>query len=160
MTPIRDAVPGDVELDALTRLWFDGWQDAHAAIVPAELRRRRTLKTFRERLAAAIGDIRVAGPPGAPRGFTMLKGDEVYQFFVSAAARGTGLAATLMADAEARLAARGFSATWLTCAVGNDRAARFYEKCGWKRAATVDETLDTPEGPFILTVWRYEKSLR
>jgi len=148
------------EIDQLARLWFDGWQDAHAAIVPAELKRLRTLDSFRDRLRAALHDVRVAGAPGSPIGFHMLKDDELYQLYVSAAARGTGVAAALIADAESRLAANGFDAAWLTCAIGNDRAARFYEKCGWHRAATIVSPLETTEGTFALDVWRYEKPLR
>jgi uncharacterized protein (DUF924 family) len=89
----------------------------------------------------------------------MLKGDELYQLFVSAQGRGSGVAAALIADAEARLAARGVEPAWLTCAIGNDRAARFYEKCGWQRTGTVTEELDTPEGTLRLDVWRFEKRL-
>src|SRR6185295_12224637 len=115
------------ELDALTTLWHDGWQDAHAAIVPAELALQRTLDSFRRRLTAALADLRVAGPLGAPLGFHQLKGDELYQLYVAAAARGTGVAAALIRDAEAQLAARGYATAWLACAIGNHRAARFYE---------------------------------
>jgi hypothetical protein len=42
--------------------------------------------------------------------------------------------------------------------VGNERAARFYEKRGWSRG-TLTSQLDTPEGVFPLDVWRYEKPL-
>ena len=42
---------------------------------------------------------------------------------------------------------------------GNDRAARFYEKCGWHRAGNMVNYADTLEGPFPLEVWHYEKSL-
>jgi GNAT superfamily N-acetyltransferase len=89
----------------------------------------------------------------------MLKGDELYQLYVSAQARGTGVAAALIADAEARLRAGGVQTAWLGCAIGNDRAARFYEKSGWHRAGTVVERLETSSGEFPLEVWRYEKSL-
>jgi GNAT superfamily N-acetyltransferase len=147
------------EVGVLARLWYDGWQDAHAAIVPAELARRRTLPRFEERLRAALPSVRTVGPVGAPLGFAMLKGDELYQLYVSARARGTGVAAVLMADAEARLAASGVKTAWLGCAIGNDRAARFYEKSGWHRARTEVEQLETPEGPFPLELWRYEKRL-
>jgi len=30
------------ESSVLTRLWYDGWQDGHAAVVPAALTRART----------------------------------------------------------------------------------------------------------------------
>jgi GNAT superfamily N-acetyltransferase len=147
------------ELDALATLWFDGWRDAHMAIVPPELTRLRTLQSFHDRLAKRIADIRVTGPLGAPTGFCMLKGDELYQLYVSAQSRGSGVAAVLIDDAEARLAERGVATAWLACAIGNNRAARFYEKRGWHRAGTVLSQLDTPEGNFPLEVWRYEKRL-
>jgi GNAT superfamily N-acetyltransferase len=145
------------DVEQLARLWHDGWRDAHLAIVPAELACLRTLESFRERMRADLADVRVAGSPGSPLGFTMLKSDELYQFYVAAAARGTGVAASLMADAEARFAARGIEVAWLACAIGNQRAARFYEKCGWRLARTVVSLLETPDGPFELEVWRYEK---
>ena len=156
---IRAARPADV--DALARLWFDGWQDAHAEIVPAALRAARTLDQFADRLQARLDDVFVALPDGggARFGFYVLKSDELYQFYVGREARGTGVAAALMTDAERRLRGRGITSPYLNCAIGNDRAARFYEKCGWRRTATVVEVLDTINGPFELEVWRYEKTL-
>lgn len=147
------------EIDHLARVWYDGWQDAHAPIVPAELTRRRTLESFKHRLEAALPDIRVVGPAGAPVGFCIVKGDELYQLYVSPQARGSGLAAALIADAEARLAETGVETAWLACAIGNERAARFYEKCGWRRAGTMLNRLETSNGEFPLDVWRYEKAL-
>lgn len=149
----------ETEIDQLAQLWFDGWQDAHAEILPRELARIRTLESFRDRMRAALAHVRVAGPPGRPIGFAMIREDELYQLYVAQEARGSGVAATLVADAEARLAANGVRAAWLDCAIGNLRAARFYEKCGWRRAGTVVSLLPTPEGPLPLEVWRYEKSL-
>ena len=147
------------EIDVLARLWYAGWQDAHAAVLPPALARARTLESFATRLEAAIGEVRVMGPIGAPLGFHWLKGDELNQFYVAAEARGTGAAAALIADAEAQLAERGIELAWLACAVGNERAARFYEKSGWRRAGTVINRLETINGPFDLEVWRYEKQL-
>jgi len=154
---VRHPEPG--EIDRLAKIWYDGWQDAHAEILPAELARVRTLGSFRDRLAAALPSVRVAGKPGAPVGLCMLKGDELNQLYVAAPARGTGVAAALVADAEARLRADGVETAWLGCAIGNQRAARFYEKCGWQLARTVVVDLDTTEGTFPLAVWRYEKPL-
>jgi ribosomal protein S18 acetylase RimI-like enzyme len=148
------------EIDHLAKLWYDGWQDAHARILPAELTRIRTQESFRDRLEAALADVRVAGPFPAPVGFCLLKGDELNQLYVSAEARGTGVAAALVADAEARLAAGGVELAWLACAVGNERAARFYEKCGWRRTGTVAYQPDAAPGAPPLEVWRYEKALR
>jgi GNAT superfamily N-acetyltransferase len=147
------------EIDRLAKVWFDGWRDAHEAIVPAELTRLRTLESFRQRLTAALPHIRVAGPPGAPVGFAIVKGTELYQLFVAAAARGTGVAAALIADAEEILARRGVETAWLACAIGNERAARFYEKSGWERVGTMMNDAETSVGTFPLEVWRYEKRL-
>jgi ribosomal protein S18 acetylase RimI-like enzyme len=155
---IRDAEIA--ESGPLAKIWYDGWQDAHARIVPVELARFRTLESFRERLGAALASVRVAGAVDAPVGFCMLKGDELYQLYVSSEARGSGVAAALVVDAEARLSESGVGTAWLACAIGNERAARFYEKCGWRRAGTVVETLEIPNGTFPLEVWRYEKSLQ
>jgi GNAT superfamily N-acetyltransferase len=149
-----------VEIDHLAKVWYDSWQDAHAQIVPAELTRLRTLESFRERLQADLSKVRVVGPIGAPVGFCSVKGDELYQLFVSAQSRGSGVAAALIADAEARLTESGAETAWLACAIGNERAARFYEKCGWHRAGTMVSHLETPNGTFLLEVWRYEKSLK
>jgi len=147
------------EIDHLARLWHQGWNDAHASLAPAGLVRARTLDSFRDRLAAALPDTFVIGPPGAPSGFYMLKDDELYQFYVARAARGLGVAAALIADAEARLAARGVTTAWLACAIGNDRAARFYEKRGWVRARSMVNRLETQDGVFEVDIWRYEKEL-
>lgn len=147
------------ELDQLAQLWHDAWRDAHAALVPPELTRLRTLDNFKQRLAAAVADVRVVGPVGSPRGLCMVKGDELYQLFVRADSRGTGVAAALLADGESRLSAAGNEIAWLACAIGNERAAAFYEKHGWRRAGTVTNQAETSEGVFSLQVWRYEKRL-
>ena len=147
------------EVDRLSAIWYDGWHEAHARIVPVELTRLRTRESFRERLQAALPRVRVVGRAGAPVGFSIVKGDELYQLFVSPAARGSGVAGALIADAEARLRTDGVATAWLACAIGNARAARFYEKCGWHRVGTMVNEVETSKGPFLLEVWLYEKSL-
>lgn len=148
------------DLDPLATLWHSAWHETHAHLMPAELTRLRTLASFRDRLDAARSDIRVVGPAGAPTAFCIVKDDELYQLFAAPAARGTGAAAALVADAEARLAAAGVHNAWLACAIGNARAARFYEKCGWHNTGTFTDLVETSNGPFALDVWRYEKVLR
>ena len=148
------------EIDHLAKIWYDGWHDAHAKIVPAELTRFRTLESFKGRLQAALLDVRVVGPSGKPLGFSIIKGSELYQLYVGAPSRGSGVAAALIADAEARLSENGVDTAWLACMIGNKRAARFYEKSGWYRAGAMIHQMETSQGSFPLEVWRYEKSLK
>ena len=149
----------DEDIDVLAKIWYDGWQDAHAALMPAELARVRTLESLRERLGDLLDEVRVIGEIGDPLGFSMTKDDELYQLYVSAQARGTGAAQKLIAEVEERLASRGIRTAWLACAIGNDRAARFYEKSGWHLARNFVSELPVPDGIFRLEVWRYEKDL-
>ena len=147
------------EVTYLAKLWYDGWQEAHAALLPPALTRVRTQASFEKRLQMGYSNARVVGLLGTPVGFHMIKGDELNQLYVAASSRGSGVAALLIADAEARLSENGVETAWLACAIGNDRAARFYEKSGWRRAGTMINLLETPEGVFPLDVWRYEKAL-
>jgi GNAT superfamily N-acetyltransferase len=156
---IRIGAADPADIDRLARLWHDVWHETHAPLVPAALVGFRTLAGFRDRLQAALPDVFVAGPPDAPAGFYVLKGDELCHLFVVPAARGSGLAATMVADAEARLAARGVATAWLVCMIGNHRAARFYERRGWRLTGTVNYPAETSAGPFPLDHWRYEKAL-
>ena len=154
---VRTAQPEDVA--ALTALWHDGWQDAHGSLLPARLARHRTPDSFRDRLVRVLGHVRVVGPIGDPAGLFIVHDDELNQLYVSERARGKGVAAALLADAEARIAARAYETAWLACAIGNDRAARFYEKHGWRRVGITTIRLDTPDGTIPLEVWRYEKQV-
>ena len=151
--------PDPNEIDHLAKVWHEAWQDAHAAILPAELARDRTEENFRKRLETMLPHTRVVGPHGGALGFCVLKGDELYQLFVAAGARGTGVAAALIADGEARLRSSGVDVAWLACAIGNTRAAKFYEKHGWHLARTYTSHLETANGTFDLDAWRYEKRL-
>ena len=127
--------------------------------MPPPWARARPLELFRERVTAARDEMRVIGPRGAPLGFFMLRGEELWQFYVAPAARGAGVAAALMAQAEAELARRGVARPWLDCVAGNNRAARFYENCGWTRARTELSRLETQEGVFEIEVWIYQKTV-
>ncbi|HET8713443.1 MAG TPA: GNAT family N-acetyltransferase [Gemmatimonadales bacterium] len=155
---VRPADPKDV--DPLAAIWHEAWHETHARLVPRALTEQRTLESLRARLIAALTSVRVVGDVGAPLGFCIAKDDELYQLFVAPAARGSGAAVALLADGEARLAANGVLTAWLACAIGNERAARFYEKHGWRRIGTMVNHAETSNGTFPLEVWRYEKVLQ
>ena len=154
---IRPANEADIA--PLARLWHESWHNGHAHIAPEGLIRARTVEAFAQRLAAALPDTFVGCAADAPGGLFMLRGDEIYQFFVGRSARGSGFAAALMAAAEAELARRGVRTAWLACAVGNDRAARFYEKCGWRNVQTYVNRLEAAGEVFEVPHWRFEKRL-
>lgn len=151
---VREAAPLDIE--PLTDIWFTGWQDGHAGVVPADLARARTRASFAERLQAGIANVRLAERDGTILGFSMIKGDELNQFYVAAEARGTDVSSALMQDALRVFRRRGEGTAWLACAIGNMRAARFYEKTGWSNVGTATIHLPTHEGAFDLDVWRFE----
>jgi GNAT superfamily N-acetyltransferase len=151
--------PDPEETDALAQVWYDSWLDAHAEILPAALAATRTLEGLRERLGELWSNTRVVGDVGVPLGFSITKDDELNQLYVTSEARGHGIAQKLIAEVEERLANGGISTAWLACAVGNTRAARFYEKSGWDLARTFTHELVLPEGIFNIEVWRYEKEL-
>jgi GNAT superfamily N-acetyltransferase len=102
----------------------------------------------------------VAGTAQRLHGFCIVKGDELDHLFVASHARGSGAAAALLADAEAWFTIAGVELAWLGCAIGNDRAARFYEKHGWRRAGVFAHHPETPDGKLTMEAWRYEKRLR
>lgn len=154
---LRDAAPADEA--ALAALWHDGWQEAHAAIVPPALLPHRDARAFAERTARHLPAMRVAGPDGAPEGFHLVTGDELDQLYLAPAARGTGLALRLIRDAEARIAAAGHARAWLICARGNVRAAAFYRRAGWEEAGPVTGRVEAGDGRFDLPCIRFERMI-
>ena len=76
--------PGPEDIDPLAAIWHQTWHEAHAHLVPPHLTRARTFESFRERIAKALPHLRVAGAPGAPLGFCLVKEDELYQLLVAA----------------------------------------------------------------------------
>lgn len=131
MTALRPAVPSDMA--AVADLWWEGWHDGHAGHVPDGLTAARTQVAFRGRTPSRVADTTVAvGEDGSLLGFTMVVGDEVEQVFVAREARGTGVAARLLDDAVARVAAGGHEVAWLAVVDGNARARRFYARHGWR----------------------------
>jgi len=155
---VRDARIEDIE--SLARVWFESWHEAHAALVPPDIVRHRTLASFQVRLHAEIHLVRVDGPVGRPIGLCLVVGDELSQLFVSPESYGSGVAVALERDAVQRFRRRQVSLAWLACAVGNERAARFYERHGWTRAGIRSYELTGEGRAWPIDVWRYEKRLQ
>lgn len=129
---IRPATTDDP--DRIAEIWAPGWRDGHLGHVPEVLLEHRSLDTFRPRVAAALPRTHVAVVDHQVVGFTIIDGDEVDQLYVDTSARGTGIAAQLLADAAQRIRDAGHAIPWLAVATGNARARHFYEREGWTDA--------------------------
>ena len=114
---IRAARTEDAE--AVAEIWEHGWRDGHLGNVPDELVALRTPESFATRAAERVGDTTVATVDGAVAGFVMVVGDEVEQVYVSADHRGSGVASTLLAEAERLVATGGHPKAWLAVAPGS-----------------------------------------
>jgi ribosomal protein S18 acetylase RimI-like enzyme len=155
VTELRPATPDDAPV--IARIWYDGWRDGHLGHVADELVALRTRESFDQRAANRVGDTVVATVDGAVAGFIMVVGDEVEQVYVAAEHRGSGLATTLLHEAERLVAASGHERAWLAVAPGNARARRFYERSGWTDEGLFDYPAATADGPMPVPCHRYVK---
>ncbi len=157
MPQTRPAVADD--LNTLADIWHTGWHEAHADHVPNELKALRSRDGLRTRLENMLGTTDVVGPVGAPVGFCTVKDDEIYQFYVSPAARGSGTADALMQAGEKRLKDSGIKVGQLWVIPQNSRAIAFYQRNGWDGDTVSDVPLDTTEGPYLLPCRILQKAL-
>lgn len=126
------------DADDVARIWREGWADAHLGNVPRELVEARTSESFIERACKAIDRTIVATRAGAVVGFVMIDGDQVDQLYLDRSARGAGIGAALLSEAERVVIASEYACAWLAVATRNASARGFYEREGW-----IDE------GPFV-----------
>ncbi len=157
---VRDATVADI--GPLARLWHDSWHRAHDELIPPAVVAYRTASSFEERLRSGLGGVRVAARPdipNGPSGLCIVKGDELNQLFVAPGAFGTGVADQLERDAQRRFREAKVDVAWLACAIGNERAAGFYERCKWVRVGSMEYDLQAGHRTFPVEVWRYEKSV-
>jgi GNAT superfamily N-acetyltransferase len=149
----------DADVDAISGIWHRGWRDAHLGHVPDSLHRHRRLADFRALVPARVGRTTVATTGLGVVGFVTVHDDEVEQLYVDAPARGTGVAAALLAEAERAIGAR-FELAWLAVVAGNLRARRFYERNGWSDGGPFDYAAPTPAGTTVaVPARRYQKRL-
>ncbi|AEE47361.1 GNAT family N-acetyltransferase [Cellulomonas fimi] len=141
---LRDARPDDAP--RLAEIWSTGWLDAHDGRVPDALAAHRTPQSFVERAPGVVRHTRVAEVAGTVVGFAATVDDHVDQLYVDASARGTGVAAALLADAARVAAEAGHVQPWLAVVPGNERARRFYERQGWSDEGPFDLRVDVAPG--------------
>lgn len=158
MTSIRPAEAAD--MSAVADLWHEGWHSGHAGHVPEGLTAARTLEAFHERTPSRVADTTVAvSDEGELLGFVMVADDEVEQVFVGPVARGGGLAALLLAEAERQVASGGHGEAWLAVVAGNARARRFYEKHGWADTGDLPYEVTAGGRTYVSPCRRYVKQV-
>lgn len=143
----------------VARIWREGWRDGHLGHTPVALVEARTDASFDHRALDRIATMTVATADGDVVGFTVVVDDEAEQVYVDRAARGSGVAELLLAEAERQVAAAGHARIWLAVAAGNARARRFYERSGWYDDGAFDYQADGPEGPIAVPCHRYARDL-
>jgi GNAT superfamily N-acetyltransferase len=154
---IRAARPRDVE--QIARIWDEGWRDAHLGNVPEALVRARTPASYPPRVRDRLTGTIVAHRGSDVQGFVVVVGDEVEQVYVASTARGTGVAAALIEDAERRIAEAGHLRAWLAVVANNARARAFYERQGWRDAGEFLYPAEVELGVVYVLCRRYEKDL-
>jgi GNAT superfamily N-acetyltransferase len=154
---VRAAVAGDA--DAVAEIWYGGWRDGHLGHVPEQLVAFRTEESFGTRAVQRLADTSVAVVGDEVAGFVMVVGDEVEQVYVSPDHRGSGVAVTLLAEAERQVKANGHGEAWLAVATGNARARRFYERSGWADGGAFDYPAVVEGGTVPVPCHRYVKSV-
>jgi GNAT superfamily N-acetyltransferase len=158
---LRPATPDDVS--AIAGLFHRGWHDAHVGHVPEGLTERRTAAAFHDRVTQRVAETdetTVAEVDGVIAGFIMIAGDEAEQVYVDRDHRGTGLAATLLGEAERQIAAAGHDVAWLAVVRGNARARAFYAKQGWVDEGEIDYSVTALGETYLSPCRRFTKQVR
>ncbi len=150
---LRPGTPADAE--AVAQIWREGWRDGHLGHVPAALAAARTPGSFSRRAADRVADTTVAVVDGEIAGFTMVADDEVEQLYVARSHRGSGVAAQLLEAARHGIGQAGHAVAWLAVATGNDRARRFYARCGWTDEGAFDYSAAVDSGSTAVPCHRY-----
>lgn len=147
----------DEDAQAIAKIWYEGWCDGHLGHVPDDLVAVRTRASFESRASQRVSDTVVAVVDGTVAGFVMVVDDEVEQVYVSRQHRGTGVATTLLAEAERLVAASGLQWAWLAVVAGNARARRFYQRNGWTDEGPLDYRAVSAQGLIAVPSHRYVK---
>jgi GNAT superfamily N-acetyltransferase len=154
---LRPATADDAE--AIASIWHAGWADGHLGHVPDGLVAHRRPEHFARLAEVRIADTTVAATDRAVIGFVTVVGDEVEEVYVAPEARGSGVAAALLAHAESTAAGQA-DVAWLAVVAGNARARRFYERQGWHDAGPIAYFAEIDGGRFEVPCRRYERRLR
>ncbi|WP_138933014.1 GNAT family N-acetyltransferase [Roseovarius arcticus] len=130
---------------AIIKIWHAGWHDAHAHLVPEPLLKFREIEHFWLWLEGSADQFFVATSGKSIVGFVATNEAELVKLYVASGARGTGIAAALLAFGERNIADSGVTDALLYSTAGNTRAERFYRRNGWVLSETFQDALWLPE---------------
>jgi ribosomal protein S18 acetylase RimI-like enzyme len=162
---VRPAVPADA--DTVAHINVHTWQVAYAGLVPAAILDGMTVRPRAERLREAFGRPRTGGTlvvvddSGEVRGYAHYGAyridrdparlhpteGEIHAIYVHPDSWSTGAGSALITGVLVILAGQGRTMVRLWVLAGNDRARRFYERCGFTADGTTDiEQVTVGEG--------------
>jgi GNAT superfamily N-acetyltransferase len=146
------------DAEEVARVWQSAWHDGHRGHVPDALIEARDAAYFAQRTRDLIEHVTLAEVGEALLGVVIVKGDELQQLMVTAAARGRGVGGLLLAEAERQVAAAGHDEIWLAVVPGNTTARAFYESHGWvERCAETYDAVALAGDAVPVPVLRYVK---
>ncbi|ABS03602.1 GCN5-related N-acetyltransferase [Kineococcus radiotolerans SRS30216 = ATCC BAA-149] len=145
MTSVGPATLDDAR--DLARIHVDTWQVAYPGLVPDVVLAAMTLTTAIERWEAVLPlhppqhCLLAEDPAGNTTGFVRCGPSrderapgttgEIHALYVQPTSWGTGTGRALLRAAQQQLLADGFTEATLWVLARNDRAQRFYRRCGW-----------------------------
>lgn len=141
-TVVRAAV--DADLADLCRVASAAFASAFADIVDPRTIAARTPESFRARFSARLADMRAAVEDGTVAGFSLVTGTHLDMLFVDPARQGRGAGLALIEDAVAR------GCETLESFAANIRARAFYERAGFRLAASYRRPYEGRETAFVL----------
>ncbi len=144
----------------IAEIWRTGWGDGHLGNVPEALIRHRSDESFLPRARERLAKTRVARIGSNVVAFAIVNGNEVEQIYVDRAARGTGIAAAQLHDAESIIRAAGHRRAWLAVVEGNARARALYEREGWRDVGPFEYPAEASGQLLAVPTRRYERDLR
>jgi GNAT superfamily N-acetyltransferase len=138
--------------------WAPGWSNPTDEAAPGRLARRLASPDVWALIALdgddVAGHVAVAEHSPSPVAAAPPGHAKLWQIFVRARWQGTGLATTLLREAEREAIGRGFLHMALWTPRDNMRARRFYEREGWSTSGREQE-----ENPMGLPLVEYVREL-
>lgn len=152
--PITVRAAAERDARPIAEIHVGSWQVGYRGLIPDEIldrlsaeNRETWWRRWLDSPPSPAFRVLVAELDGGVRGFASLgetrdedaaaPTGEIYAVYVDPDAWRRGIGAALMERAEAELRALGFADATLWVLDTNDRARRFYERCGWRADGAV-----------------------